>query len=166
MSKPKKPRNKKYQPKRIFPGGGLSALLRIEDRAIAASPLNCDQQTDLGGAYWLAFTNMTIGNASKESWSCVVCALNIGMALCEAGIGAEYEQDFVAALDGAFRAKIRSQKTGSFRLDGEAIQAIRHAMTIHDAQILVTHKRELVAAMQTVRTRIDEGNVYTIDEPA
>lgn len=166
MSKQKKKRDKAYRPKWKFQGGGLSALLRIEDRAIAGSPLSDDQQTDLGGAYWLAFTNMTVGNASEESWSCMVCALNIGMALCEAGIGEEHEEAFVAALDGAFRAKIRSEKSGSFRLDGEAIQAIKHALTIHDEQIRIAHRREMVAAMQTVRARIEEGNVYTMPEAA
>lgn len=163
MSKQKPKRNKAYKPKRIFPGGGLSALLRIEDRAIVNSPLNDDQQTDLNSAYWMAFTNMTVGNASEESWSCMVCALNIGMALCEAGIGAEYEQDFVAALDGAFRVKVRSTKTGSFRLDGEAIQAIKHALAIHDEQVRIAQRGEIVAALHTVRARIDAGNVYTME---
>lgn len=153
-----KKRSKKYVPKPIAKEGGLLALTRIQARGENASPLAADQVTDLGAGYWLALTNLTTGSGSEESWCTLVCALNIGMVLCEQGIGHEHEADFVSALDGAFRAKQRN--SGTFRLDGEGLQAVRAALLLHDQQVSLATRREIVHAMQTVRKRIDAGNVY------
>lgn len=153
-------RTKKYRPKPVTQFGGFVALDRIGARGEAASCLRDDQQTDLGVAYWLSLENLARGSADEDHWSCVVCALNIGMALAETVVGEEYEQDFVKALDGLFRAKIRSKKSGNFRLDGEGLRDVKFALECHDAQMKLVSKRELVAAMALVRKRIDEGNVY------
>lgn len=161
MSKPKSKRTKKYVPKYTSPAGGLSAILRIDARGINASSLNDDQRSDLGAGYWLAFTNLTQGNASEESWECVVCACNIGMALSETVFDHQGEEEIVSALDGLFRAKLRSERTGNYRLDGDAIQAVRAGLEIHDQQMQLAQRREIVAAMAVVRARIAEGNVYS-----
>lgn len=153
-------RTKKYRPKPVHQAGGLVALAQIGARGEASACLRGDQQTDLGVAYWLSLENLARGSADEEHWSCVVCALNIGMALAETVIGEEYEQDFVKALDGLFRAKIRSKTSGNFRLDGEGLRDVKYALECHDAQIKLVSKRELVTAMALVRKRIDEGNVY------
>jgi hypothetical protein len=159
MGKSAKPR-KAYRPRGTANVGGLVAVARVHARAENRAPLNGDQLTDLGAAYWLSFDNLRKYDANEESWSCVVCALNIAMALAESGIGEEYEADIVKALDGAFRAKVRSAKTGTFRLDGEAMLAIEHALHIHDSQMELATRAEVTAAMELVRRRVDEGNVY------
>ncbi len=156
----KKPRNKKYTPRPVGAAGGLVAIARATMRQEEAVPLRADQTTDLGLAYWLSMQNLLTGDANEEAWSCVVCSLNIGMALCEMGIGDGYEPWLVKALDGAFRAKIRSKHTSNFRLDGEAITAITDALHVHDDQMKVATRAEVTEAMNTVRRRIDEGNVY------
>lgn len=156
----KKKRDKKYRPKQAHPAGGLVALAQIGARGEASSLLRADQQTDLGAAYWLSLDNLAFGAADEEHWSCVVCALNIGMALSETVVGHEHEQDFVKALDGLFRAKVRSKRVGNFRLDGEAMRDVKYGLEIHDAQVKLVTKAELVAAMQLVWQRIDEGNIY------
>lgn len=156
--KPK--RTKKYCPKPIANDGGLIVFGKCYARGENAAPLRADQLTDLGSAYWLSLENLRKHDANEESWSCVVCALNIGMALAESGIGGEYEKDIVKALDGAFRAKIRSANSGTFRLDGEAIQDIEHALHVHDAQMELASRSEVTAAMRLVAGRIKEGNVY------
>jgi len=153
-------RAKKYRPKPVHQAGGLMALAQIGARGEAASCLRDDQQTDICTAQWLALENLARGEALEEHWCFIVSALNTGMALSETVIGEEYEQDFVKALDGLFRAKIRSKRTGNFRLDGEALRDVKYALEAHDAQIKLVTKRELVAAMELVRKRIDEGNVY------
>jgi hypothetical protein len=163
MAKSSRPR-KPYRPRATANVGGLFAVARIHARAENRAPLDGDQLTDLGAAYWLSFDNLRKFDANEESWSCVVCALNIGMALAETGIGAEYEADIVKALDGAFRAKVRSARTGNFRLDGEALQAIEHALDVHDSQMELATRKEVTAAMELVRRRIDEDNVYTVPE--
>lgn len=156
----KKPRNKKYAPRHVANGGGLFLIARAEARGQQAAPLAPDQTTDIGLAYWLSMQNLLTGDANEEAWSCVVCALNIGMALSEVGIGADAEPWLVKALDGAFRAKIRSARTGNFRLDGEAITAITDALHAHDEQMKLATRAEVTESMRTVRRRIDEGIVY------
>lgn len=160
MSKAKKRRNKVYRPRAANPAGGLVALLAISDRGELASPLQESQLTDLGLAYWLSFENLCTGDATEEHWSCVVCALNVAMALCEAGIGGEEEDDLRLALDGAFRAKIRSARTGNFRLDGDAMRDITAALHTHDEQMKLATRAEVTTALQLVHRRVQEGNVY------
>lgn len=156
----KKPRNKKYRPRPAAQACGLTAIARCMARGQAAAPLASDQLSDLGLAYWLSLEQLRTGAATEEAWSCVVTALNIAMAMAEAEIGAEHEQAIIRALDGAFRAKTRSAKTGNFRLDGDAMRYIEAALTIHDAQMKVATRAETVAALQLVRRRVDEGRVY------
>lgn len=162
MSKPKKPRNKRYVPRPVSTGGGLTAIVNIHQRGAEASPLNAEQLADLGLAYWLSLEQLRTGDASEEAWSCMVCALNVGLVLAELGVGAEYEEDLVLALDGAFRAKVRSAKTGTFRLDGEAMRDIEHGLSVHDAQMEAATRAQVTEAMRTVRKRIDQGNVYEV----
>jgi hypothetical protein len=138
----------------------LVAIAMCHARGENASLLKPDQVTDLGVAYWLSLENLRTGDANEESWSCVACALNVALVLSEKGIGAEYEQAFVDALDGAFRAKIRSTTTGNFRLDGPALRDIQAALTIHDEQMVLAKRWEVTDAMNTIYARLAAGNVY------
>lgn len=160
MSKPKKPRNKAYRPKPVSQHGGLSAIAMCHARGENASTLKHEQLTDIGVAYWLSFENLRSGDANEEAWSCVACALNVGLVLCEKGIGAEYEQQLVTALDGAFRAKVRSAKSGTFRLDGQALSDIETALQVHDQQMAIAKRWEVTEAMNTIYKRLKAGNVY------
>ena len=103
------------------------------------------------------------GEATEEAWSCVVCSVNVAMALSEIGIADNCTDEFAAALEGLFRAKVRSVKSGSFRLDGDAIQDVKLALSLHDQQMLVAERRQVVAALRTVRDRVEAGNVYTVE---
>ena len=160
MTKPKKPRNKPYRPRPITQHGGLVAIAMCHARGENASTLTGDQITDLGVAYWLSFENLRTGDANEEAWSCLACALNVGMILCEKDIGAEHVDALVTALDGAFRAKTRSAKTGNFRLDGDALRDIEHALQIHDQQMAIAKRWEVAAAMNTIYERLEQGIVY------
>lgn len=159
MKSPKK-RNKPYRPKPVTQHGGLIAVARVHARAEEAAPLCDDQLTDLGVAYWASFENLRSGPATEEAWSCVACALNIGIVLCEQELGQEYEELFARALEGAFRAKVRSQRTGSFRLDGAALRDIEDAFDVHDAQMELATRAEVTRALNTVHARMESGNVY------
>ena len=156
----KKPRNKKYRPRPMSLDGGLVAVAKCYARGQDAAPLNGGQLSDLGLAYWLNLEQLRTGEASEEAWSVVVTALNIGLALTETGIGAEHEQAMNAALEGAFRAKVRSAKSGNFRLDGDAMRDIEAALAIHDGQMEIASRAEITAAMRLVSLRIDEGHAY------
>jgi len=156
----KKPRNKKYAPKPVAQHGGLVAIAMCHARGENASPLKPGQVTDLGVAYWLSFENLRTGAATEEAWSCIACALNVGMVLTEKGIGAEYEPDLVRALDGLFRAQIRSKKSGNWRLDGEALRDVEHALQVHDQQMAIAKRWEVTQAMNAIYARLAAGNVY------
>jgi hypothetical protein len=160
MTKPKKPRAKKYHPKPVARHGGLVAIAMCHARGENASTLRPEQTTDLGIAYWLSFENLRSGDANEECWCCVVCSLNVGVVLCEAGIGAEHEQLLATALEGAFRAKMRSARAGNFRLDGEALRDIETALQVHDQQMAIAKRWEVTKALGTVNARIAAGNVY------
>lgn len=158
----KKARTKKYRPKPASTGGGLTVLAKVYERGEELVPLTGGQLTDLGVAYWLSLEQLRTGDANEEAWSCVACALNIGLVLCELEIGDQYQAEFRAALDGAFRAKVRSAKTGNFRLDGDALREITGALCIHDEQMALATRKEVTAAMRTVHARISEGIIYQL----
>jgi hypothetical protein len=160
MTKARKPRSKKYVPKPVAQHGGLVAIAMCHARGENASTLTSDQTTDLGVAYWLSFENLRTGTATEEAWSCIACALNVGMVLTEKGIGAEYEADLVRALDGLFRAQIRSKKSGNWRLDGEALRDVEHALQVHDQQMAIAKRWEVTEAMSAIYKRLAAGNVY------
>jgi len=156
----KKPRNKKYRPRPVGAAGGLSVVAKCYARGEDAAPLNDGQLQDLGLAYWLNLEQLRSGAATEEAWSVVVTALNIGMALAESGVGADHEQTFTDALAGAFRAKTRSARTKNFRLDGDAMRDIQAALAVHDQQMEIASRAQIVEAMNLVRQRVDEGHVY------
>lgn len=156
----KKARTKKYRLRPVALAGGLTAIARCVARGQDAAPLAKDQLADLGLAYWLSLEQLRTGAATEEAWSCVVTALNIAMAMTEADIGAEHEAAIIRALDGAFRTKVRSAKSGNFRLDGDAMRDIEAALTIHDAQLEAATRAETIAALELVFQRVDEGHVY------
>lgn len=160
MSKTSNRRNKKYRPRPVSNGGGLTVIARCHARGQDAAPLTGGQLQDPDLAYWLSLEQLRTGAAGEEAWSCVVTALNIGLALVETGVGAEHEQAMNDALEGAFRAKTRSRVSGSFRLDGDAMRDIEAALSIHDLQMEVATRAEVTAAMLLVRQRVDAGHVY------
>lgn len=158
----KKPR-KKYRPKPVLPGGGLVALAKLHHRAEDRIPLHNEQQRDLSYHHWAALENLRSGPGDYESWECIVSALNIGMALCEGGIGPECIDEMIEAQQAAIRAKVRANRHGAHRLDGDGMRIITEALRTHDAQLEVAQRQEVVAAIQLVRQRVAEGNVFKIE---
>lgn len=159
-----KKRTKKYHAKPISLIGGLSRFAAAHARYEDNQPISADQNGDIALNYWLSFQELTKGSASESAWSAVVCSLNVGMVLCEFGIGSEYIENFNLALEGAFRAKIRSEKSGNFRLNGDGISRITLALQIHEEQMRIANKSEITKALNTVQERIDAGNVFKINQ--
>lgn len=158
----KKPR-KKYRPKPVLPGGGLVALAKLHHRAEDRIPLHNEQQRDLSYHHWAALENLRSGPGDYESWECIVSALNIGMALCEGGIGPECINEMIEAQEAAIRAKVRANRHGAHRLDGDGMRIITEALRTHDAQLEVAQRQEVVTAIRLIKQRLDEGQVFTIE---
>lgn len=162
MPTSRKARSKRYRPRKHAREAGLATLLGAILRTEDQRPLADGQVTDLAVAYWLALDAMASGTSGEEEWSVVTCALNVALVLAERGIGAEYENDFIAALDGAFRAKVRAQHKGVWRFDGDALVAIRAALHLHDQQIAIASKAQMRQALIEVHERIERGVVYDL----
>lgn len=135
------------------------AVLALYD-ADVHRPMIEDQRISLDIAYRMALTEMLTGAGSMDAWEVCVCSLNIAMVLCEWGYGREYLPDVITALQGAYRAKVRADRTGKWGFDGPAIQAIKNALDIHEAQLLYATKEVTSEAMREVRRRKSEGNSY------
>lgn len=158
----KKPR-KKYRPKPVLPGGGLVALAKLHHRAEDRVPLHSEQQRDLSYHHWAALENLRSGPGDYEAWECIVSALNIGMALCEGGIGPECIDEMIEAQEAAIRAKVRANRHGVHRLDGDGMRIITEALRTHDAQLELAQRQEVVTAIRLIKQRLDEGQVFSIE---
>lgn len=162
MTKTKPRRNKSYRKRVVDSAGGLAVigaqLLRNEDqRSIPAN-----DQDDMQLAYRLAFNIMRTGKSSEETWCTVTVSLNVALVLSERGYGNGYESYIVKALEGAFRAQQRAQRTGLWRYDGPAINDIELVLELHDEQIKLATKAELREALLEVRRRVLDGNVFKV----
>lgn len=148
--------------------GILSASSRIQgqiDKAMA-EPLADLHRIESGLRYWTAFVQRKHHQASLDVWTPLCEALNIAMLLCEEDIGARYLQLFIAAQEAIFRAWMRGERTGSYRLDGPGIATITEALEVHDAQLEVALRGDLARAERTMLQRLDEGNHYMAEPVA
>lgn len=121
-------------------------------------PLTDEHRTVSRLRYWNAFEQIKMHAATQEAWQPLCEAINIGMLLCEDGIGAEWIDVFLKAQDFIFHASARGYRRGSYRLDGNGIAAVTAALDVHDAQLEVALRGDLAKAERTMIARIDEGN--------
>ncbi len=156
-------RTKKYRPKECSTGGGLTALAKLHFRAEDAAPLVKSAQRDLSYHHWAALENLRSGPGEYDAWECLVSALNIGMALCEGGIGPECIDEMIAGQEAAMRSKARADQGRQYRLDGDGIRQITEALRTHDVQLEHAQRKEVTAAIRLVRQRVAEGNVFQIE---
>lgn len=156
-----KKRNKKYRPRPVSLIGGIGAIAAQHDAAFMRQPMSDGQLTDLSLAFRLAFADMLAGRATEENWSMIACSLNIAVVLAERGYGEDCIPQINEALEGAFRAKLRAGRTGHWGFDGPAIQTIKNALEVHEAQLAAATKQELREVLLEVHRRIDEKNVFS-----
>ncbi len=159
----KQKRSSPYRQRAINPIGGLSLINNIW---AGNENLDHSQLIDLSVANWIAFNNMTLETSTEYDWNIVTGALNMAMVIAEGGIGDEHMDLFLRALDGTFRAKLRGDRTGLWRYDGEALNNIRTALELHDQQCKLSTKAEMVTTIQAVQRRVDDGHVYRAEKIA
>lgn len=123
-----------------------------------------DYCAELASSYWLFFEQLKMHVASENAWANICVPLNIALLLCEQGIGEEHTQTIISALDSVFKAKLRGEKTGTYRLDGAGIRAVSEALTVHDAQMELATKREVLIARDEMHRRLAAGNVYSVEK--
>lgn len=151
--------NPAYRPTPASIVGDVRAVQAAYDQD-PRRPCNDEQAAELGIAHRMAFASILAGDASQQNWATVVCALNIAIVLADRGLGDQYAPLINAALEGAFRAKARGDKTGKYGFDGAAIQAIQDTFDVHEAQIELATKTEMMEAVHEVHRRVDAGFAY------
>lgn len=145
MSKSKKPRT--HRPTRE------ELLMRMFKREEGRRPLIGDDQTDLRINYWSAFDRVKLGHSSQDNWATLATAMNIALILAERGIGDEYMSLVQQAQEGLIRAQERAHRLNVWRLDGDALQAVANALTVHDAQVEIATRDEMRQAVEEARKR-------------
>ncbi|MCM2543891.1 hypothetical protein ACVCII_24095 [Burkholderia glumae] len=123
--------------------------------------MDLQQTTDLGIAYHIALDEMIHGRGTEEHWSTVACALNITLVLAERvkkGVPGWIELTN-RALAGVVRSRDRARRVGAWGFDGEALADVKEALVLHDEQMAIFNKGEIMAALAEVHRRIDAGEV-------
>lgn len=164
MKKQKK-RNKAYNPNkhRINSAAAFNVIQNAHDAAYDAKPLDADQIDELGIGYYAALKAVRQGKGTPDQLGTLAGAINISLVLAENGIGPEYLDLLKEAKNAIFRTIQRERATGKVVFYGPDSTKIGEALDVHDMQILVVSKNEMVAAVTEVRRRIDAGH-YEVTE--
>jgi hypothetical protein len=105
---------------------------------------------------------MSAGTANLNHFDTLVYAMNIAVILIEQGFCRQDIELIRAAQDGLARAKARYLERGKLGLDGDALQALKAAAIVHEAQIAVATRGELVAAIDEMHARVERGNIRQV----
>lgn len=159
MSKPKKPRDKRYDQMRNV---RALASLKAKNRAAMLEEsgkqiLSDDALQDLGIAYHTAFALMR-QKGGEEPFHTLAAAINIAGRFCEMAIGDEYQDDIQAAVQALVRVRERALRIGKWALDGEGMKAVARALSIHDVQMAAATYNELRSAIEEVYRRNEAEN--------
>lgn len=122
-------------------------------------PLADDQTRDLGIAYHVSLQAMLSGKGTEQAWSTLACSLNIGVILCEHGICAAALQTIQLAQDALITCRDRARKLKRWAFNGDEIKIIYRAIAIHDEQIAVATKKQVITALNEVNRRIEIGEI-------
>jgi hypothetical protein len=147
MTKPKKPRNKRYvskgtcdNPLSIF--GGMGDAHRDKLRSIQTRN-------------HLAMVDMVQGRGTRAQWDRIVGAINIANVMCELGIGDEFRATTIAAREALLNLGKRAVQNGDrFVCTGPELQAINEALACHDAQLENVRAIDVDRAADEVERRV------------
>jgi hypothetical protein len=156
------PANKKPR-KKYSAGRWLERAANANERRIDAKPLNDLQQRDLGLAYHIAFENM-LKRGSEEDWYILAGTMNVALVLAEQGYGEEFIPEVKVAMESLMDVKYRADRIGKWAFDGAGIQAMRHALELHDQQCALATRSEIKTALQAIIKRANEGHMYAAEQ--
>jgi hypothetical protein len=123
------------------------------------TPLADDQVRDLAIAYRVSLQALLRGKGTKQAWSTLACSFNIALLLAEYGISANAIQTIKLAQDALMRARERANRTGTWAFDGEGAKVILATANIHDEQLDVATKAQIMTAFVEVNRRVMVGEV-------
>ena len=128
-------------------------------RLLRNTTLAADQQRDIGIAYHASLSAMANGHGTEQAWCTLACAVNLTLILSENGYCAGAIPTIKLAQDGLMRARLRAANLGKWGLDGDALQALRSAVLIHDEQISLATRLQVSEALREVHKRVEEDQV-------
>lgn len=98
-----------------------------------------------------ALQQFTRGTATPSDWAEVDSAMLMARALDSAVFSGEYTNDIAAAKVALDDAWARYQRLGSLGFTGPQLQAVNHAMDVHDAQLEQVTTDELMRAARAAK---------------
>lgn len=159
MTKPKKPRNKRYVPKgttnnvlAVFGGMGTAHHAHLRANQLKTHA---------------AMTRLAQGQGTRDDWKRIAGVLNISYVLCEQGIGPEFAPALRAGQDALLEVGKRSvRNAGRFVFTGAELQTVNEALDIHDAQLENSRAIDIDRAADEVmrRERHRIGHVSVMGE--
>lgn len=161
MTKPKKPRNKKYVPKgtsnnllSIFGGMGVAHHDHLRFNQIKTHA---------------AMQALTQGRGARDDWKRLAGVFNVAYVMSEQGIGAEFRQVFASAQDALLVVGKRAVRNHErFIFTGPELHTINEALECHDAQLENSRAIDVDRAADEVmrRERSRVGRVSVMGEIA
>lgn len=121
------------------------------------TPLADDQMRDLGIAYHISLQAILRGSGTEQAWSTLACALNIALILCEQDVGAGYLPTIKIAQEALLSSRERAQKFKRWAFNGDEARVVMRAFAIHDEQIVIATRGQIVFALEEVSRRVMGG---------
>ena len=156
MSKQKKPRNKKYDPKKVL----KDPMAFIKTGLTEVPP---DMKVNLQIKNHAAMVRLVDGVAVRDDWDLLVGASNMALIMSEMEIGMEYHDMLIAGRDALFNVGKRMVKWGKFELCGNERAEISNLLEVHDAQLSICRvidvERAAAAVLRRIRLNINTKRV-------
>lgn len=150
MSASKK-RHRKHRPVNLM--GGLSLLNRK-----CESRIDEDQVGSLAIAYGMSLRALESGHGTEQAWATCACAINIALILAEQGVVPQALSAIKAALDSLIIIRDIARNTGEWSVGSHRF-VLNCAFGLHDEQIEVASKGQLIFALEQVHARVSAGDV-------
>lgn len=144
--------------------GGLFLIGAAFERGRKKCGLTAEQILDIKLSTRLALQTMISGDSTDTDWGMITSSINLALILAEQGYGIEHENVFIRAQEALVRSHIRGTRTGKWRFDGEGLQDIRDAITLHEEQCDIVSMGDIEIGLNEVANRINKGIVFEVQE--
>jgi hypothetical protein len=145
--------SEQHQPQRVIKFSGLQV---IADRAAQTKPLRPELQTEILCDYLNAIEALTSGRGTGKHYDVLVYACDISKILTDNDIGNAYSDMVSPALAALHRCRTRYDESGKWGLDGDGLQPLREMVELHRAQLEITTRAELQAAIAEMHRRLKQ----------
>jgi hypothetical protein len=151
---------KRGKPRKVMRKDSKAALRLLS----AGKPMENEHQLNIGLNYRMAFQSLCSLHAKEEDFHNLAFSINIALILAEMGLGKEWIEQVKAAQVGLMRCLKRSEDTGRWGLDGDAIQLLKEVMKLHDEQLEEATQKQIAQAMQEMLVRLGDGDVIKLEK--